>query len=367
VLKVYPLFVILCGIFLPLISLLFRAAMLHARVLEPKYRAVHFIDGCLQVYTDCVWIVLFSLALEALTFSNDVVYLLRYSQLAALASGLLTALLERNRMYALPGVFSIMTLPFFETAFSTPIFIVVLIAMLAFEAADSAYRCRQAYLREKSLQTTQTIREGLDAMPHGFLFCERDGRLLLVNKVMEELSMTLCRKVPENGNTFWSMLSEVPSTALVTRVDGDDSFLFRFAGGNVWSLYRKEILIRGKDAFQIVALNITESEDIRRRTSHRKSEAEHMKPLAEEASEMVWKAAQLKEETDELSDIYTKGSTAIAALSDYLGRRHNPELMDPEPLERSCERLISALNGEDTQTPPDEKATAAAKKLLGIE
>lgn len=218
-----------------------------------------------------LWSLFLALAAAGLTFNRPVTLGLRWAMLLLTVLAVVQSLLEHEWTLLLPGLFALLTLPFFEAAFGAafPYVLLVVLAMMLVEALWRLVRCQRQLRQQLSLSS---IQEAVDSLDDGLLFAWPDGTILLANRIMADLSTSLCRQDLTNANNFWTALENGVSSEFVTKIAVDGSYLFRFTGGNTWTLHRETFPLDGRDCIQIVALNVTGSDNVQRQITVRKAE-----------------------------------------------------------------------------------------------
>lgn len=218
-----------------------------------------------------VWCLFLALAAAGLTFDPLTTQLLRWALLLYTVVCLVLALLEHEWTLLLPGFFVLLTVPFFETVFGS-VFGYVLLAMLIGAFSDGLVRLIQLLRSLPNQMRLSSIQDAIDSLDDGLLFAEQNGAILLANRIMDDLSISLCHRELNDANEFWSALESVQPTEFLSKVSSDGSYLFRFNGGNTWTLHRETFRLHDRECIQIVALNVTESDHIQRQTIAKKAE-----------------------------------------------------------------------------------------------
>ena len=175
----------------------------------------------------------------------------------------LAASLSINKKSWLPSlsVFACFcTLPFVEILIGH-IFPFIYVACLTYFMARSIYVC---VARQRELQTSisgLSIKEAIDALQTGVLFCKPDGSIILINKQMQSLMILLTGAVWRNGIDFYNHITgdKLPLKADDAELDG--RMVFRLKDKSVWMFNDTLLNIGAKPYHQITAANVTEKWD----------------------------------------------------------------------------------------------------------
>ena len=150
-------------------------------------------------------------ALTGLTLWTGVRHRNFINIMAMAASGLILPAAER--------------LTFFPTVFLFCCIFWLLRSLLLFIAQFS---------RRGSSLTALSIKEALDRLDSGLLFCRKDGRIILKNRQMQELMETLTDTAQYNGRDFYEMLEQGTVAPGCTRDAFRDEQVCHLPDGHVW-------------------------------------------------------------------------------------------------------------------------------------
>lgn len=315
------------------------------------------------------WSLFLALAAGGLTFTQPTALALRWVLAVLSVPALLLALLEHDWTLLLPGLFPLLTLPFFETAFGTA-FPYVLLAMLALTLAEAVVRLLRSRARQADRLSLASIQEAVDTLDDGLLFAEADGRILLSNRTMAQLCTSLCHQPLENANTFWHILEESASTDFVTKISSEGSFLFRFTGGNTWTLHRETFPLEDRAFTQIVALNVTESDAVQRQITARRLE---LSRTAEQLAQVEATIARLQEAealVNQGRETFDSITGKMAALSRFFSEHYAipAGTFDYKRLSELTAGLLRDMAHAAPLTPQQQlDLTVSALALLGVD
>ena len=104
-----------------------------------------------------LWSLFLALAAAGLTFNRPMTLGLRWAMLLVTILSLILSLTEHEWALLLPGLFALLTVPFFETAFGTafPYVLLAALAMMLAEALWRLIRCRRQLRQQLSLTSVQ--------------------------------------------------------------------------------------------------------------------------------------------------------------------------------------------------------------------
>lgn len=294
------------------------------------YPRLKIISALSAVWASGVFCLILLLQLDGLTLSGDGMPILRWSVLLSAILSVFTAFRCHEWTLFLSGLPFFLTVPFFETAFGN-IFPWILCVMLLCSALDGAVRSLRAFRTLQNLPGPDSPIHALESLDAGILFMDADGKILLQNSIMEGLSRSICKQKLRNGNDFWNFLELFESTELVTKVAHEGSYLFRFAGGYTWSLFREKTELEGRELTQIIALNVSESERIRKTILSRKTEAEKLKESAQEVLDLADKVdaakAKKEEKSKELRALLEAADSSLKILSSNPGKEELTKIL----------------------------------------
>ena len=110
----------------------------------------------------------------------------------------------------------------------------------------------------KSTITRSSIKEGVDQISSGLCFYTDDGRVVLMNSRMSELSFALTGQDLQNAQDFWDTLSGGEVLPEIQRLSYGSRPNFRLVDGSVWTFHYERL-----DGFhQLLASNTTQIQSI---------------------------------------------------------------------------------------------------------
>jgi hypothetical protein len=95
-----------------------------------------------------------------------------------------------------------------------------------------------------------SVKNAVDTLRTGILFCEENGFIILSNKQMQRLMLALTGTLPRNGTQFYEMLTSFETEP--------GSNVFLLPDGSAWMFKRCELRINAKRYTQLTVTDITE-------------------------------------------------------------------------------------------------------------
>jgi len=204
-----------------------------------------------------------------------------FALIAALAAYILIFTRERRHplRLILPAAVSVLLLPVSERFDS---FIPIFAASLIFWGARSIIMCAACVIELKTSISEMSIKEGIDTLHSGIMFCRPNGHIVLINRKMRQIMIKLTGEIHRSGNVFSQILREK------TFMDGCEKSVmgthtvFRLPDETVWMFSTHDIQIKNKAYIQLSAADVTsrwnmterlqkQNEELRRRSEELKA------------------------------------------------------------------------------------------------
>ena len=220
---------------------------------------------------------------------------------------------------------------------------------------------RRAFLRI----TPSSIKDALDTLPSGVCFYREDGRMLLVNRTMENLCRRLTGEALVNGRTFFEQLHAETLPEGCQRAAAGEEPVIVLPDGAAWSFSRKQVKDQKFTSEMLVASDVTEL-------------YEKTRALNEAREKVTALNRRLTEFNREIVDLTAAREilNAKVKIHDELGgnllsiRRYLLEGGSPKDLGEIAERLrgnIAFLKSGQTEARRDEYALMLeTAKALGV-
>lgn len=129
--------------------------------------------------------------------------------------------------------------------------------MLLVQAICAGIFLKLIWHRKNNLLTPGALKESLDTLPDGVCFFEKNGQPLLVNIQMNRISGELFGAEILNGEQFWKDIRENFPEMVQTK------------DGKIWDFRRKDLVIRKKIIYEIVACDVTEQYKLKKELEKR--------------------------------------------------------------------------------------------------
>jgi signal transduction histidine kinase len=173
------------------------------------------------------------------------------------ASAALTAAFSRKPQSLFAVLAASLTLPLTEELLGNA-YAYLYISALAFWLIRSICANVIIYNESKSKLSALSVKNAVDSIHTGVMFCERDGFILLTNKKMQWLMTAITGGPQRNGRYFLGLLSlnEVEPGCEVTWFEEKNVCLL--TDGSVWLFDISELSIHKKTYIQLTAADITE-------------------------------------------------------------------------------------------------------------
>ena len=247
---------------------------------------------------------------------------LRYGVFAGLVVSSLIACVLRHRpllLITLPC--AMLTLPVMERPLGRA-FPLVYILMLAFWTGRAVYICFQ---RQKELRheiSAFSIKEAMDALHTGLLYCKPGGEITLMNRRMQELMLALTGRVWHNGLEFRRELMHSGSLLEpeATALGGEK--VFQLEDGTVWLFSDTELTIGRRTLLQVTAADVTERWTL---TAKLKTQREDIQRRSEELSRALQSIEEIRA-TEELLRLQSKVHDMMAQRLAILMRIFRSEM-----------------------------------------
>lgn len=146
-------------------------------------------------------------------------------------------------------------LPVVEDALGV-IYPYVFAAVLVFYLSRGVYISLVQYKKIRTSLSSFAVKNAMDTLNSGILFCETDGHILLVNECMQDLMLTLTGKIHRDGFAFYDML---PASGMDASLVQDETGIICMAPDErIWMFSKATLILDHKDYAQISATDITQ-------------------------------------------------------------------------------------------------------------
>lgn len=115
---------------------------------------------------------------------------------------------------------------------------------------------REHYLRKNTI-TKASVREAVNSMECGLLYSDYQGRVVLMNRKMSELSEVFTVSKPINALELWQKIISFEKNEEARRIDFTSWPAFILKGGSVWSFQRSQLSDADRKYVEIIARDVT--------------------------------------------------------------------------------------------------------------
>ena len=219
------------------------------------------------------------------------------------------------------------------------------------------------YRKIKTQISELSIKEAIDALETGILFCEEDGVIVLLNKRMQELMILLSGQTQRNGLQFYRQIQQGSNQNLFEISELDGSIVYMLADKSVWMFREYEMSIEGKKYCQISASPVTLQWSATKR-------------LQAQNEQLEQRSAELKQTLANLKSIYMNEETLRmkSHIHDVLGQRiavllrtlRQAEIPDKNLLREFVENLPQDLRQIKSEYSAEQEMRIMVEMFKGI-
>jgi len=176
---------------------------------------------------------------------------------ATLLLAIILCFQKRTFSPLLVAIASFVTLPATEQFIGHKIFPFVFVFVSIFWGLRSIY---QLYYYRKELQnniSALSIKQAIDALQTGVLFCDENGEILLINKSMQRLMNILTGETHRNAIEFYKKLQDGRVLYGYTKTELEGQMVYRFPDESAWLFLRRKISTGKAFYYQISAVEVT--------------------------------------------------------------------------------------------------------------
>lgn len=176
------------------------------------------------------------------------------------------------------------------------------------------------YRRSRRQISFASIKEALDNLNSGVCFADRDGRIVLINRVMNELGYLLIGSLPQVLEELMTALQTPDVKGHVAKMDDADD-LYQFPNGQIWRFHANILSEKGLEQFtEISAQDVTEiyyANLALEKENHALNETnEKTKQMMERLADRIREQETLRLKTQIHNDI----GTSLIAISELMSR-----------------------------------------------
>ncbi len=181
----------------------------------------------------------------------------------------------------------------------------------------SYFYIKELKFKQKHELSPFSIKEGLDTLPAGIMFCDQNGYIYIENTKMHELLLRFTGKLYKNGLKLWEDLQNGEILDGISQ-DIDEDVLIR-GSSDAFRFKKRGFIADNKTYFEIIAIDVTEIMELMYLLE---SESEKLLKQTEEITKMNEKMDILRNEREYLNirsqvhDVLGQRLTAISRMSE---------------------------------------------------
>jgi len=176
----------------------------------------------------------------------------------------------------------------------------------------------------KNTITRSSIKEGVDKISSGLCFYTKEGRVVLVNSRMNELSHRIIGRDIQDAALLWRLLSGGEVRKDVVRLSYGSYPNFRLPDGSVWTFTREEV----DELIQLTAVDTTLQQSLTDELREKNLDLAAMNLRLRHYRENVDELARAKERLETKVRIHGELGQALLATRQYLAdpNAHQPPM-----------------------------------------
>lgn len=207
----------------------------------------------------------------------------------------------------------------------------------------------------KNTITRSSIKEGIDKISSGLCFYQKGGRVILVNRRMNDLCFQIVGRDLQNGELFWQLLSSGEVQPGVQRLQSGSQPIFRLADGTVWTFAHEEL----EGICQLSAADTTQIQAITEELKQKNTELEALNLRLRKYGENVDELTRSRERLETKSRIHGELGQALLSSRRYLLSEEEDQEV-PLDLWRSNIAMLRMEAGYDHNEAPMEMLARVA-------
>ncbi len=165
-------------------------------------------------------------------------------------------LAKKQKRYIVPIVAVLITMPFMS-ALPYGMYYICFVISIGCSVVRSYRLITREMYRQKHEISSFSVKEGLDTLPTGVMFCDSDGYIYLTNVKMQELTVRFFGKEQKNGKEFWQSIENgVAEGAECQVIEGD--VLLR-TPSDAWRFSKHYFADNKTEYIEITAIEVTKT------------------------------------------------------------------------------------------------------------
>lgn len=210
------------------------------------------------------------------------------------------------------------------------VFFLILLYLVAFIVRE--------YNFHRNTITRSSIKQGVDKLNSGLCFYQSDGRVVLANKCMNDLSFAIIGRDLQNAKEFWDILSGGEVKSDIQRLSYGSRPSFRLPDSNVWTFACEEL----DRIHQITAANTTQIQSVTDELREKNIELAALNLRLRKHGENVDELTRSRERLETKARIHSELGQALLSTRRYLMNEQGV----PQPPLQMWQRNIAMLRKE---------------------
>lgn len=224
------------------------------------------------------------------------------------------------------------------------------------------------YRRSRRQISFASIKEALDNLNSGVCFADRDGRIVLINRVMNELACSLIGSPPQVLDELITALQTPDADGKAEKTDGTDG-LYPFPDGRIWQFHASVLRKKGLEQFtEISAQEVTQlyyaNLALERKNQALNETNEETRKMMERLADRIREQETLRLKTQIHNDI----GTSLIAISELMSRG-TTEKVDTQLdlLENAVSYLVGNAASKNDSLDELQQQASQVKAQLNIQ
>ncbi len=165
-------------------------------------------------------------------------------------------LVRKRPNYYLPIIAVAITLPYMSVLEYNGYIAFYIIALCVLITRSLLLFLSEIHRQRYSL-SAYSIKEGLDTLGAGVMFCGNDGYIHLTNRKMSELIVRFFGEMQTDGNAFWQKIEGAQIDAVMRHIVEDDIILR--SNFDAWRFSRRAFEVKDSEYTEIIAIEVTKT------------------------------------------------------------------------------------------------------------
>lgn len=132
------------------------------------------------------------------------------------------------------------------------------VSILAFWLCRSIIICVRRFAQIRTSISVLSVKNAVDALHTGVLFCEEDGHILLSNRQMQSLMIAITGRIHRNAKQFYDCLVRGENEPNCQKTELEGQMVYLLPDGAAWMFTRIKIPSRVKTYTHISAADVSE-------------------------------------------------------------------------------------------------------------